>query len=67
MEELTDYRPSTLFTVRVWAEEGTEGRQEWRGTVRRLPDGRERTFRGWPALVSILEKMVENGEGRRRS
>ena len=61
MEETTKYRPSMLFTVRVWAEENEKGEQEWRGTTRHLPDGQEHAFRGWPALIALLEKM--SGEG----
>jgi hypothetical protein len=64
MDDRTMFQPTTLFTVRIWAEdEGDEAVQEWRGTVRHLPDGRERGFRGWPALISLLEEMANTADG----
>ena len=57
MAKVTEYRPSMLFNVRVWQEENENGEQEWRGTARFLPDGQEQTFRGWPALIALLEQM----------
>ena len=54
------YRPSTLFTVRIWEEESDGDEQEWRGTVRCLPDGQKHTFRGWPALIAFLEQMADS-------
>lgn len=59
MEERTGFRPSTLFTVRLWVEENEEGQQEWRGIVRRLPDGKEHPFRGWPALSRVMQEKAQ--------
>jgi len=61
MGKTEKYRPSMLFTVRVWTEENELGEREWRGTARFLPDGQEHPFRGWSALIALLEQM--SGEG----
>ena len=63
MEQKKGYRPSTLFTVRVWAEENEEGQPEWRGILRYLPAGEEYPFRGWPALLGLLEEIAEGSTG----
>jgi hypothetical protein len=49
---------SQLFTVRLWAEEASEGRIEWRGQVKHVLSGRARYFRNWSDLIAFLDHVA---------
>jgi hypothetical protein len=52
---------SQLFTLRVWPEELSEGRVEWRGKIQRVLDGETLYFRGWDAMMAFLLQTLEIG------
>ena len=58
MENPRGRRGSHLFTIRVWAEQLSEGRAEWRGKIQHIPDGEAHYFRDWSALVTLLVDML---------
>ena len=49
---------SHLFTVRLWLENLGDGRTEWRGQVQHVLSGETRSFREWPALITLLVAML---------
>jgi hypothetical protein len=49
---------SHLFTIRVWAEQLSEGHAEWRGKIQYIPGGEVHYFRDWSALVTLLVAML---------
>lgn len=51
---------SHLFTVRVWQAETETDQREWRGKVQLLTNGDARYFRGWTALVPLLQTMLSD-------
>ena len=60
MEE-RPYRGSELFTVRVWVENiGPPQQQqlEWRGKLCHVAHDSTRHFRGWPAMVELLQTLA---------
>ena len=48
---------SQLFTLRVWLEEGENGRLEMRGTVRHVLSGETRHFRDMHLLKHFIEHV----------
>ncbi len=58
MEQAQAHPRAHLFTLRIWLEELGEGNTEWRGRVQNVADGEIAFFRGWPGLVSTLQRMV---------
>ena len=56
-------RHSHLFTIRLWLEELSDSRSEWRGQVQLVASGETRYFRNWEALVAHLNDMLaESGD-----
>jgi hypothetical protein len=53
MENPRGRRGSHLFTIRVWAEQLSEGRAEWRGKIQHIPVGEAQYFR--ELILSTLE------------
>ena len=51
-------KSSQLFTLRVWPEELSEGRVEWRGKIQRVVDGETLYFHDWEAMMSFLLKTL---------
>jgi hypothetical protein len=45
---------SHLFTVRLWLEDLSDGRAEWRGEVHSIETGETSYFRDWPSLIQLL-------------
>lgn len=60
MNESSSALRSHLFTVRVWTEEISEGKVEWRGKVQLVTNGDARYFRQWDTLAPLLVTMLEN-------
>jgi hypothetical protein len=60
MEIETGRRPSQLFTLRVWQEELSAERTEWRGQLRHVASGQTHYFRDWQALTTLLPMLLEN-------
>jgi hypothetical protein len=50
-----------LFTIRVWAEKLEDENFEWRGKVQDVSAGEGHYFRGWLALVEMLQALVSDG------
>ena len=50
---------SQLFTLRVWPEEISEGRVEWRGKIHRVIGGESVIFHNWEAMLSFLLQALE--------
>lgn len=50
--------PTQLFVIRVWAEKLKEGKHEWRGKVQNATSEEGYYFRGWHALVELLQTLV---------
>jgi len=46
--------------IRVWAEKPELGTHEWRGKVQDVGSGKGFYFRGWQALVELLQTFVSN-------
>jgi hypothetical protein len=49
-----------LFTIRVWAEKLEDENFEWRGKVQCVSATEAYYFRGWLALVEILQTLVSD-------
>ena len=47
---------SHLFTVRVWREELSADRIEWRGKVQHVLSGETRYFRDWQTLLDFIQE-----------
>lgn len=54
--------PSQLFTIRLWAENLDEGRQEYRGQVKHVVSGVTRNFREWTDLEAFLISTLDDHE-----
>jgi hypothetical protein len=52
---------SHLFTVRLW-KQAVEGGWEYRGSVREVMSGANRSFRDWSELAAFMVERVEEGE-----
>lgn len=52
---------SELFTVRIWREDLSEGRVEWRGYVEHVTSGLRRYFRDWAVLSALIQEMLAKG------
>jgi hypothetical protein len=50
---------SQLFTLRVWPEEVSEGRVEWRGKIQRVIGGETLIFHNWEVMLSFLLQTLE--------
>jgi len=63
MDESVGEPSSRLFMVRVWSEEVSDGRTEWRGKAQYVSgvDGEIHYFRDWAALVAWLERKLPTG------
>ena len=63
MKQSTETRkqPIYLFTIRVWAEKLENENYEWRGNVKCISKTEGYYFRGWLALVEILQVLVSEG------
>lgn len=57
---------SELFTVRIWWEDLSKGRVEWRGQVQHVTSGQGGYFRDWPALIALIQKMLPEGGNQGR-
>lgn len=56
-------RPRThLFMVRLWVEDLSEGKTEWRGQVKHVVSGEVRYFRDWATLVEHMKTMLSSVE-----
>jgi hypothetical protein len=53
---------SHLFTVRVWREELSVGRVEWRGKVQHALSGEARYFREWAELIAFVREQAGDAE-----
>jgi hypothetical protein len=53
---------SYLFTLRIWAEEIGDNKQEWRGRVQHVPSGETQYFREWQSLVAHLQTMLSKND-----
>ena len=63
MKHNQDTQPrSHLFTVRVWGEELTDDKREWRGKVQHVSSGEAFYFRHWSRLVEGLERWLEQDQ-----
>jgi hypothetical protein len=62
MTNETCRRRPQLFTLRVWQEDLSEGRTEWRGQLRHVTSGQTRYFRDWQALIPLLLRLLEDAE-----
>jgi hypothetical protein len=51
-----------LFTIRVWTEKLENGLHEWRGKIHEVSKDEGHYFRGWEALVEILQSLVTEEE-----
>jgi len=49
---------SQLFTVRIWREDLTDNRIEWRGQVQHVTSGKARYFRDWQTMVAFLQETL---------
>jgi len=49
---------SSLFTIRLWEEERSEGASELRMQVRHVLSGETRYFRNWVQLAKYLEQKL---------
>jgi hypothetical protein len=47
---------SSLYTVRVWIEEVSDGRTEWRGKVQRVITGETLYFHDWDTMLAFLRE-----------
>lgn len=56
-----DPPPAFTFILRVWLEHGAgeEGRDEWRGELRRVPDGTRAYFRTIEQLPPVLLEVLD--------
>lgn len=61
MDEASSSR-SYLFTVRVWEEDMTADRTEWRGKVQLFLNGEVRYFRNWTDLAPLLITMLSESQ-----
>lgn len=57
---------SHLFLIRIWSEDLSEDRLEWRGQVQHVTSGQSRYFRDWQTLVTYLQDMLLNLPGDTR-
>lgn len=58
---------SYLFTVRLWLEDLSDGRTEWRGEVHQVTTGQSRYFRDWPSLAQALLTLLGRDEATERA
>jgi hypothetical protein len=49
---------SHLFMLRVWLEDLSDGKTEWRGKVQCVASGEVQYFRDWQTLIVDLETML---------
>jgi len=49
---------SQLFTIRMWREELSDNRVEWRGQVQHVSSGKARYFRDWQTMVTFLQDTL---------
>ena len=56
------HTPTHLFTIRVWAEKLEDGIHEWRGKIQNVSQNEGHYFRGWPALVDLLQTLVSEDD-----
>lgn len=49
---------SQLFTIRMWREDLTTDRIEWRGQVQHVSSGKSRYFRDWQTMVEFLKETL---------
>jgi hypothetical protein len=49
---------SQLFTIRMWREELSDNRVEWRGQVQHVSSGKARYFRDWQTMVTFLQETL---------
>jgi hypothetical protein len=59
MEPEAQYRPSRLFTIRVWQEKLGSGEAAWRGSARDSATGMSAYFQAWSGLVGVLARLAE--------
>jgi hypothetical protein len=60
-------QPTYLFTIRVWAEKLEDENYEWRGKVQDVYTTEGYYFRGWLALVEMLQALVSKGHLEEKS
>jgi hypothetical protein len=58
MEPHHKHPPTHLFAIRVWSEKLETGKHEWRGKVQNVTSGEGYYFRGWQALVELLQTQL---------
>jgi hypothetical protein len=51
-----------LFAIRVWNEKLEDGIHEWRGKLQVVSKEEGYYFRGWQALVELLQTLVSESE-----
>jgi hypothetical protein len=49
---------SQLFTIRMWREDLSEDRIEWRGQVQHVSSGKARYFRDWQTMVTFVQETL---------
>ncbi|HEX8600436.1 MAG TPA: hypothetical protein VF952_18205 [Chloroflexia bacterium] len=62
----TDYNHvirSQPLLLRIWEEEGTDGRKELCGKVQQVVGGQARSFRGLPDLLETLVSLTSPATG----
>ncbi len=60
------YEPARaqLFMLRMWQEDLSEGRWEWRGKVQHIASGEAHYFRDWPGLMACLQQILGNQDAQ---
>ena len=51
-----------LFLLRIWIEDLSDGKTEWRGQVKHVLSGEVRYFRDWATLADHLQAMSHSLE-----
>jgi len=47
-----------MFLLRVWAEQGSDGKLVWRGRVQQIISGETHGFETWSMLIALLVRML---------
>ncbi len=52
--------PIHFFAVRIWSEQITEKKDEWRGTLRNGTGGTHQHFVGLDSLIELISALLED-------
>ena len=58
------YRPTHLFTMRLWIEQSSQFQKEVRGRVQHVLSGDVDYFRSWAELTAFLDAKVQELENK---